>query len=171
MGAFAEQLKAAQGGRGSTNDVIVDDKKLQSLLLKLNSNAVDTATRRALMAGARILQKSTRKELRTKVKGTNKRKFPTWKTMQSGVKVSSAHDDIKVHIMGEFRLRLFELGTQGRERKFWSKEKGVRYKSGSFGTGKIEATHFFQTAQQVSSQRIFAQMDGMIGNEIDKLAR
>ena len=152
MGAFAEQLKAAQG-RGSTNDVIVDDKKLQSLLLKLNSKEVDTATRRALLKGARILQKSTRKELRT------------------NVKVSSAHDDIKVHIMGEFRLRLFELGTQGRERKFWSKEKGVRYKSGTFGTGKIEATHFFQTAQQVSSQRIFAQMDGMIGNEIDKLAR
>ena len=46
MGAFAEQLKAAQGGRGSTNDVIVDDKKLQSLLLKLNSKEVDTATRR-----------------------------------------------------------------------------------------------------------------------------
>lgn len=147
-------------------DIVVDDSRWQSFLLKLNSKKFDNSTRKAMILGARMLQQSTRSELRQSVNGTDKKKFSTWKTMQSGVRVSTKDEDVKVHIMGEFRLRFFEMGVTGRYWKKVNKKKG-----GHKYTGPITETHFFEKAQRNSSQEIFNKMDRLIGESLDKAAK
>lgn len=147
------------------SDIVVDDRQWQSFLLKLSSKKFDRSTRRAMIEGARILQKSARSSLSAKVRNTGKKKFPTWPTMQSGVRVSTKNEDVKVHIMGEFRLKFFEKGVAERH---W---KRVSKKGSHKSTGPITATHFFQIAQQHSSQAIFSKMDRLIGESLDKVAK
>lgn len=145
-------------------DVVIDTSKFEFALMKMQGKDFDRATRKGLFDGAKMLQNATRTTLSSKVRGTHRKKFPTWKTMQSGVRISKKDpSDVKVHIMGEFRLRFFEIGVTGRYWKKVNKKKG-----GHKYTGPITATHFFETAQRQVSQRIFNSMDNNIANAINK---
>lgn len=138
-------------------DVVIDASKFESALMKMQGKDFDRATRKGLSDGAKMLQNATRTTLSSKVRGTHRKKFPTWKTMQSGVMISKKDpSDIKVHIMGEFRLRFFEVGVPSRVTR-----KGA-------SRGRIKAEHFFETAQRQVSQRIFNSMDNNIANAINK---
>jgi hypothetical protein len=86
--------------------------------------------------------------------------------MQSGVKVvAKSPQEVKVHIMGEFRLKWYEMGTEKRQ---W-KRKGK--KGQTVKTGDIKAKHFFKDAKDATERQIFDSMDSLISQSIDKIAR
>jgi hypothetical protein len=103
----------------------------------------------------------------------------------------------KVHIMGDFRLKFFELGTKERKtkgritslmisnygrdankRKKSSVRKGIKarlFRDGYTGrghdTGRIKPTHFFRTAQQLTERRIFDNMEKEMTKQILRIAK
>ena len=174
MGAHAERMRAMEGRHrvsAGGSGFEVDPTEVLELFKDLTGKEQDKATRDALKAGARILQKKTRLLLRSRVNGTNKRHHnpktgKTWKTMQSGVKVvAKSPQEVKVHIMGEFRLKWDEMGTEKRQ---W-KRKGK--KGQTVKTGDIKPRHFFKDAKDATERQIFDSMDSLISQSIDKIAR
>ena len=97
--------------------ISVDPEKVLLMFSELDSKRQKKAHRNALRKGTNILVREARKSLKTAVKKPNSKNWWNGKTLQSGIK-SSINKEVtegKVHIMGDFRLKLFELGTKLRK--------------------------------------------------------
>ena len=137
------------------NDVL---KLFAELNPKKQIQVYRTAHRRA----ANILVREARKQLRlvlgNKVNSRNK-----WngKTLQSGIKARTnrAGTETKIHIMGDFRLKFFEMGTGYRKHKKTGKP-----------TGRIKRTNFFTKAMKITEDIIFNQIDNTIEESIIRIA-
>lgn len=88
------------------------DKIFNTLTGKEQKKAIRTATRGA----AQKLTKATKLQFRAIAgKAASSRNWWNGKTLQSGIKyVSDKKVSYKVHIMGDFRLKFWEMGTKGR---------------------------------------------------------
>lgn len=157
-------------------EIEVDPKEVLDMFKDLTGKEQKKATRNALKKGANILRNATRKTLQSSVKKSIRKKYvgrngKRYKSMADGIKVNAmSPEEVKVHIMGEFRLKWFELGTEPRRRKYWSKTRGIEFKRGG-KTGKIVGKHFFKRAQQQTEQKIFSDMDNYLANAIYKIAQ
>ena len=101
----------------------------------------------ALRKAGRILQKETKTQLRSVVgKAINHKNRWNGKTLGNGVKmkVDKEATEAKVHIMGDFRLKFFEMGTSARQLR----------KNGA-NRGRMNASHFFRTAKDNKERAIF----------------
>ena len=137
----------------------VDTKDVLNLFSELNSRQQKQAHRNALRRSANILVKETKKQLKSHLgKVVNHRNRWNGKTLQSGIKSKADNKEAKVHIMGDFRLKFFELGTKQRKLK----------KNGA-NRGKIKALYFFRTAQQNKEQEVFSTMDKLLSESIQKV--
>ena len=137
----------------------VDAKDVLNLFSELNSRQQKQAHRNALRRSANILVKETKKQLKSHLgKVVNHRNRWNGKTLQSGIKSKADNKEAKVHIMGDFRLKFFELGTKQRKLK----------KNGA-NRGKIKALYFFRTAQQNKEQEVFSTMDKLLSESIQKV--
>ena len=63
-----------------------------------------------------------------------------------------------VHILGDFRLKFFELGTKVRKKR----------KTGD-STGRIEASYFFRKARQAKESEISNSMNDIIEQSIKRI--
>ena len=137
----------------------VDAKDVLNLFSELNSRQQKQAHRNALRRSANILVKETKKQLKSHLgKVVNHRNRWNGKTLQSGIKSKADNKEAKVHIMGDFRLKFFELGTKQRKLK----------KNGA-NRGRIKALYFFRTAQQNKEQEVFSTMDKLLSGSIQKV--
>lgn len=149
------------------NSVIVDDRQVMIALGNLDSKKMNKAYREALKKSVEPISKQTKSNLRkTGIKHLNK-KYVSKKTgkiygsMLSGIKTSvdvrnSGEEWAKVHIMGEFRLKWFEKGTQLRKTdKGWNR-------------GSISAKWFFRDAVREKSKECEGQLDDLIKQSILK---
>lgn len=91
------------------------DKIFNKLTGKEQKKVIRTATRGA----AQKLTKATKVQFRNTVGSVaNHRNWWNGKTLQSGIKyVSDKRVSYKVHIMGDFRLKFWEMGTKQRYTK------------------------------------------------------
>lgn len=132
----------------------IDSSQIDEILNRLNEENRNKIMIDALKEGGNILQENTRqnliKEIGISATSTNHHRKP----MNEGVKLITDKDylTVLVSIMGDYRLKWFEMGTRERYRKVRGVDsKGKKYvkKSEKGGyTGQITGTHFFKSARE-----------------------
>lgn len=129
-----------------SNAAVVDTKQVLEMFAELDSKKQKKAHRTALRKATGILVKEVRKNFRQVIKNPNARNRWNGKTFSSGIK-SSINKEVtegKVHILGDFRLKFFELGTKTRYKK---------QTKGRPSTGSIKATNFFKKPEKPKNQK------------------
>lgn len=139
---------------------VVDAGQVLEMFAVLDSKNQKKAHRTALRKATGILVRETRKNFRKVVKSPNSKNRWNGKTFSSGIKskVNKEATEGKVHIMGDFRLKFFEMGTRTRYRK---RTKG--------STGAIKATYFFKRAREAKETEISNSMNDIITKSILKV--
>lgn len=121
------------------SNVSINDSAVLNLFDALSTDNRKSILLTALKAGGKKLADDTKTQLRTKL-GMGATTPNRWngKTMESGVKFRADKDysEVSVSIMGDFRLKFFEKGTQLRKTK----------KTGA-NRGSIKALNFFAAAR------------------------
>lgn len=144
------------------NGVTVDASQVLRMFSELNSRQQKNVYKNALRKAGRILQKETKTQLRSVVgKAINHKNRWNGKTLGNGVKmkVDKEATEAKVHIMGDFRLKFFEMGTSARQLR----------KNGA-NRGRMNASHFFRTAKYNKERAIFDNINQMVEESITRIA-
>lgn len=158
------------------NKLEIDAREVVGLFSDLTSKQQKQSYRNALRRAANILAKETRIQLRNHLgKAANSKNWWNGKAMTAGIKVNADRggEEAKVHIMGDFRLKFFEMGTKaryttGRNRASVRGKNPLRRQSKAAYRGTIKAFHFFQTAKRNKEKEIFDSLDQLIGESIQR---
>lgn len=143
-----------------------ETKDVLNLFANLSVKKQQRAIKNALRNAARILIKETRSQLKKSgIKGAGK-KHPEWRniSLNSGIRFSMKNrkdDAANVNIMGDFRLKFFEMGTK--KRSYIKNNK-------SHNTGDIKALNFFAKAQSLKEQEIFTSINKLLSESIQRIA-
>lgn len=155
----------------------VDAKEVLGLFADLNSRQQKQVYRNALRRAANVLVKETRNQLKAKLgRKANSKNWWNGKTLVSGIKSNADREgkEAKVHIMGDFRLKFFEMGT-GNRKTSGSNSASVRGKTPirrqkkSANRGRINSMRFFSTAKQNKEKEIFDSLDKLISESIQRV--
>lgn len=155
----------------------VDDSKVLDVFASLSTKKMKNSYKNALKKSSRILVNEAKKNFRKvtsryKSKASNlkngwhtktdKNGNVTAKSLQDGIKFSVSKDaeSSKIHIMGDFRLKFFEMGTKVRQLR---KNKAYR--------GRMTASWFFKTARNTKEQQIETDFQQNLRESILKAAR
>ncbi|KAA6344039.1 hypothetical protein EZS27_008296 [termite gut metagenome] len=105
-----------------------------------------------LKKSANILRKQTISNLKSVVKNID-RKDKYNNTLRKGIKVSVAKnsESVKVHLLGNYKLKWFELGTVPRYAKNFKRKKMQKERY----TGSIKRYNFFANAKQQTETQVF----------------
>ena len=158
------------------SNVEIDDKQILRLFSDLSPKKQKAAHRNALKKSASILVRQAKQNLKEVTnkynsKATNLKKGwhikrtksgkVTAKSLQQGIRLSvdKEAEFAKVHIMGDFRLKWFELGTTVRKTK-----KG-------YNRGKMRASYFFKRAKQGTESQISETLQENIRQSILRTAK
>lgn len=142
------------------SNITVDAKQVLNMFAELDSRRQKAVHRTTLRQSGNILARQARVNLKSVVKSkTNARSAKTGKTMNSGVKVKVDRDATRatIHIMGDFRLKWFEIGTN------------IRKTKQGYDRGQMTATHFFKSAKEQTEARIFSNIDESLKKSIIKV--
>lgn len=151
------------------NNVKIENKELLESLGKIDDeDEVKEIIFKAIKKGAKKLRDTTRSLYKSYMPTANNK-------MVQGVKFKNdkAYTESTVHIMGDYRNKWFEKGTQVRRRKsneidhYWGKH--AVYKKNGGSTGRIEGKHFFKDAQRMSDADIQDIMNKTINDELKKI--
>lgn len=160
------------------NNLEVDARQVTSMFADLTGRQQRQAYRNALRRGAAILATETRRQLRQNLgRAASSRNWWNGKTLISGIKSNADRngEEAKVHIMGDFRLKFFELGT-GVRRTTGNNTASVRGRNPirrqrvAANRGNVNAAHFFRTAKVNKEREIFDNMDNLISQSIQRIA-
>lgn len=149
------------------NEANIDTSKVLAMFEEFNSKERKQTLRNALRKAATILRKSTINNLKNVVKNVYAKNSWNGKTLSSGLrlKVNKENTEAKVHLLGDFRLKFFELGTIIRTVK---KRNGKKLNKEA-NRGSIIASHFFATAKQQSENEVFSTLDNIISDSVNKI--
>lgn len=143
------------------SNVAVDDSGVKNLFQALDSDTRKQILFAALKAGGSKLAENTKIQLRSKL-GSGASTPNRWngKTMESGIRLKADKDycEVAVNVMGDFRLKFFEKGTNLRQ----TKKKANR--------GKIKALYFFQSARQKGDD-VASIINGSISESLKRISR
>ncbi len=140
------------------NGATVDAKQVLLMFAELDSRQQKKAHKMALRKATGILVNEAKRNFRSVVKKPNSRNRWNGRSFISGIK-SSINKEVtegKVHIMGDFRLKFFELGTKKRFKK--NKQKS--------STGNINAHYFFKRAREAKENTISEELNNIITQSI-----
>ena len=166
------------------SNVQVDATKVLAMFSEFDEKHRKAVFRRSLGEASRILVRETRKQLRgvrTKSGSLSTKTKSKWtgKTLESGVryKIAKNAKESKVHIMGDFRLKFFELGTKDRRTKgyrvigkYWKGARVYKIRTGKGGfRGRIDASKFFAKGKEMSERQVFASMDQIFSKHVEKI--
>ena len=144
-----------------------DSSEVQRMFSDLTSREQKKVYKRTIRRSANILVREARKQLKAVVgRKINSRNWWNGKTLGSGIKVTVSRDEIpeaKVHIMSDFRLKFFELGTNERRLKRNPRKGAYR--------GKITASYFFRKSKQNKEREIFDNMERELTQNIYRISR
>jgi hypothetical protein len=141
----------------------MNNSEILQMFSELNSRQQKKAHKIALQKGTSILVRETKRNFKSVVKRPNSHNRWNGKTFVSGIKnsINKEATEGKVHIMGDFRLKFFELGTNERIRK--------KRKYSGTSTGTIKAHYFFKKARESKESEISANMNDIIEQSIRKV--
>jgi len=122
---------------------VVTRENISQVLTTLSSKEINKGINKALKKIGALVQKEAKGELKRKVKITgksyNSRKYGK---MDKGIKTSVDGDEVKIHIMGDYRLKFIEAGTVSRKtKKGWNR-------------GTMPTKPFFKPAVQTVQQDV-----------------
>ncbi len=160
------------------NNIEVDARQVTSMFADLTGRQQRQVYRSALRKGAGILATETKRQLRqTLGRAASSRNWWNGRTLVSGVKSNADRNgtEAKVHIMGDFRLKFFEMGTRvrrttGNNSASVRGRNPIRRQRVAANRGNINAAHFFRTAKTNKEREIFDNMDNLIGQSIQRIA-
>ena len=149
-------------------DFSVDDKALIEALGNLSYKKMVSTYNKALKKALQPLLKQARSNLRrTGIKNVgkpykSKKTGKQYKSMLQGIKISTDARDAdnaygKVHILGDFRLKWWELGT------------GYRYTNNGKFRGAIQPRRFFKPAVDQKGKECMDSLDETVKKEIQKI--
>ena len=157
--------------------VNIDSADIDRILNSLNEENRKEAIFKSITKAGQKLVKETKQELLKVLPNANRGKRYEGRPMIKGVRLvkDKAYEEVKVHIMGDYRLRFFEMGTEERYLKKPLKKDHAKYnfnsgKTNSGGNpyrGKITPRKFFQTARE-NSDMVDVMMK-TLNKEINKL--
>lgn len=150
----------------SSGDIRVDDREVIQALARMSFKSMNKAYRQGMKKALDPILKQTKVNLRSSgIRNVNKpyigKNGKKYKSMLQGVKTSVYMGDTedsygKVHIMGEFRLKWFEKGTNVRQtRKGWNR-------------GSITPKWFFRSAVSQKGKEAVDNLDENIRESILK---
>lgn len=138
----------------------IDTSQLERVFDSLSPENRSEAIFKSLTKGGQELVKETQSELLRVLPNAGRgQKYGS--PMVKGVRLTKdkAYGEVKVHIMGDYRLKFFEMGTDDRylKKPLPSNDSRYKYRSGSTNSGgkpyrgKISPKNFFQTARENSN--------------------
>ena len=144
------------------------DRELRAILKKMDYKEMQSVYKKSLTESVKPLVNETKKQLRRSgIKNVNRpyisrKTGKSYKSMIQGVRssidVRNADDNYaKVHIMGEFRLKWFEKGTDLRR----TYSKGNR--------GRIRPRRFFRNAVEMKGEECRKSLEQNIKKSIQKV--
>lgn len=150
-------------------------------LEKAKSKHQEKLIKKAYKDCAKVIQQSAKRELKSVTKGASHKNWWNGRRLDSGIKVSQQRnisEGVKVHIMGDFRLKFFEMGTKERHTRNRSRlYKGLSHKVKGktttinrlkgHPTGKIEAKRFFNKAVESQTDEVLKSFKDTVGKIID----
>ena len=135
-------------------NIEVDSRNVLKMFAELSNKNQKKVHRIALAKALSILVKEARSTLKGVIrKSIYSKSKKTGRSLASGIKyrINKEATEGKAHILGDFRLKFFELGTNIR----FNKQKGrIKLKAKRY-TGNIKPTNFFTTAKQQTQQQVF----------------
>ncbi len=139
----------------------VNPRELLLMFAELDSKNQKKAHKTALINSSRILVNEAKRNFKSVVKKPNSKNRWNGRPMNSGIKYSIDKNvtNSKIHIMGDFRLKFFELGTKKRFKR--NKQRS--------NTGSIAATYFFKNAREAKEGSITEEMNNIISKSILKV--
>lgn len=166
----------------SNINVSIDDSQVQAVFSALSEKKQKKALMGGIRKSAQILIRRTKQLIKSKLRNTNKPSRFNGKKMVNGVKFKGDNRELegKVHIMGDFRLKIFEKGnykthprkTKSRKKVFNGSFRGGRRQYNRIGeghsTGNIQALYFFKQAKADTEQQIFSTLTANIKESIMK---
>ena len=154
----------------------VDTRSVLKMFAELDSRRQKQAHRSAIRKGVDILIKEARGTLGMAVRDPKSKNWWNGKTLRSGVKASINKEvtEGKVHIMGDFRLKFFEMGTK-RRRTSGSNKAKVRGKIPKYrqhkpsNRGSIRPFRFFRRARNQKEKEIEENMTNILAESIKRI--
>lgn len=160
--------------------VDIDDRQLMAIFEGLDEKNQKKTLIGGLRKAAGILVKRTKQLIKEKINITGKTESKKgWKNPSTGVKTKALKNlSMGVNILGEFRLRFFELGVKERygntkhgKRKTNLKENTSKRKrqlkgKGAYWRGSIKALHFFRQAKNDTERQIFSTLTDCVKDSI-----
>lgn len=141
------------------DSLTADSREVLQMFAALSTREQKKVHRIALRKATGILVKEAKRNFRSVVRRPNGRNRWNNRTFSSGIK-SSINREVtegKVHIMGDFRLKFFEMGTT------------ERYKRTGESTGKISASNFFRRARATKEGEIIDSLNDTIAQSIRRV--
>lgn len=141
-------------------NIEVDSRNVLKMFAELSNKNQKKVHRIALAKALSILVKEARSTLKGVIrKSIYSKSKKTGRSLASGIKyrINKEATEGKAHILGDFRLKFFELGTKERYRKRGGK------------TGTIKASYFFRTARQNKESEISSSMNNIISESIKRV--
>ena len=151
----------------NNGDITVDDREVMKALTRLSFKQMNKAYKEGMKKALDPILKQTKANLRRSgIKNVSKpyisrKTGRRYKSMMQGVKSSVYIGNTdeswgKVHIMKEFRLKFFEMGTS------------VRHTRKGYNRGSIQPKWFFRNAVSQRSREAAESLDENIRNSIIK---
>lgn len=150
------------------NNIEIDASQVEAMFSEFDSkkrkNVYRTATRNAL----NIIKKETLSNLKGIIRPRMIGKKDKWgNSFRNGI-VTKVYKDAKsgvIHIMKNFKMKFFEMGTKEREATTYNGK--ALYKNRR--TGSIKASHFFKRAKENKEGEVFNSIDRLISESIKKI--
>lgn len=150
----------------TNGDIRVDDREVIQALARMSFKSMNKAYRQGMKKALDPILKQTKVNLRSSgIKHVNKpyigKNGKKYKSMMQGIKTSIYMGDTedsygKIHLLGEFRLKFFEMGTKERHtRKGWKR-------------GSIKPKWFFRSAVSQRGKEVTDNLDENIRKAILK---
>lgn len=149
------------------NGIKVDDRQVIEALSRLSFKKMNKAYKMAMKKSLDPILKQTKQNLRTSgIKNVNKpyigKNGKKYRSMISGIRssvyIGNTEDSFgKVHLMGEFRLKFFEMGTSTRRTR-----KG-------YNRGSISPKWYFRSAVNQKGKEATDTLDENIRESIIKV--
>lgn len=154
----------------SREKIEIDAKEVIRMLAGLDAKLRKKAYRDGIRKSLTIVRKEAISRLRSVVgKGASRRKDNYGKTLESGVKYK-VYKDVSggnVNILGNYKLKWFELGTKPRYN--WRKKNPQKSLKKKRFTGQIRASHFFTKAYESKEKEVFSTLEKNIADAIKKI--
>lgn len=163
----------------------IDDREVQRFLTQLSAGKLKRGLLSAIRKGLGILARKTTENFRANRRGFTekrvKRRTRSGKEKERILRVArvstrNKDDTVKVHIMDDYRVKWFEMGTRERKTKgrritglarVGKRLHAVRTGKGH-STGRIRPEHFFLKAQRQTEGQVRQTIDTEMKKNIRK---